>query len=247
MLIDTHCHIHDPQYPLDVAEVIKRARESGVEKMICIGTSVADSIQAVEFANKFEGIFAAVGVHPHDAKDGCDGLDKISDSSFVAVGEIGLDYFHNLSPREEQIKAFESQIQFALDKNKPIVFHVREAYEDFWPILDNFGGIRGELHCFTDSSANLDEGLRRGLYIGINGFSTFVKDSGLKEMFNSIPIDKMLFETDAPYLTPVPFRGKINEPMYINDIAEFHAKARNLSLEEIALQTTKNAEMLFGI
>jgi TatD DNase family protein len=248
MLIDPHCHIHESNYPLDIGDVITRARHHSVNQMICIGTSEQSSREAVEFARNHEHIYASIGVHPHDTKDGYKAIwELIDDPTVVAVGEIGLDYFYTHSPREVQIQALEAQIQLALDHNKPVVFHVREAFDDLWPIFDNFSGIKGELHSFTDTKEQLDRALTRGLYIGVNGISTFTKDEAQKEMFATIPIERLLLETDAPFLTPVPFRGKVNEPAFVRSVAEHHAKIRGLSLDEIATVTTANATALFAL
>lgn len=248
MLIDTHCHIHESNYPLDIGDVMTRARHHGVNQMICIGTNEQSSKEAVEFAYNHEHVYAAIGVHPHDTKDGYAAIEPLfSDPNVVAVGEIGLDYFYTHSPREVQIQALESQMQMALDHNKPIVFHVREAFDDFWPIFDNFSGVRGELHSFTDTKEQLERALMRGLYVGVNGISTFTKDEAQKEMFASIPLKRLLIETDAPFLTPVPFRGKVNEPAFVRSVAEHHAKIRGLSLDEVAAATTANATALFAL
>jgi len=250
VLIDTHCHIHDVEYPLDIEQTIKRAYENGVEKMICIGTSQDDSRRAISFANSHDNIFCSVGVHPHEAKNGyseIDSLIDITNSSLVAVGEIGLDYHYDFSPRNIQIEALQAQIELALKYDLPIIFHVREAYDDFWPIFDNFHGIRGVVHSFTDFPENISKSLERNLSIGISGFSTFIKDEVQKEMFAMIPLDKILLETDAPYLTPVPLRGKVNEPAYVRNVAEHQSAIRNISLNEITDATTKNAFVLFNL
>jgi len=246
-LIDTHCHIHESSYPLDVEEVLKDAHEVGVVKLICVGTSEKSSHEAVLFAADHANIYASIGVHPHDTKDGWNIEGLAEKPEVVAVGEIGLDYFYTHSPREVQLEGLQAQIELALKHDLPIIFHVREAFDDFWPIFDNFHGIRGELHSFTDTKRNLEEGLKRGLYVGVNGISTFTKNETQKEMFKSIPLKKLLLETDAPFLTPTPLRGKVNEPAYVMRIAEFHAQLRGISLEEIAASTTANAETLFAL
>jgi len=250
MLVDTHCHIHESTYPLATAEVLVKAREAGVGKLICVGTSEVSSREAVEFAKQHDGVFSSIGVHPHDTKDGYD-LSLLArerkEGKIVAVGEIGLDYFYTHSPRDVQITALEAQIDIALKNDLPIIFHVREAFSDFWPIFDNFKGIKGELHSFTDTSKQLEEGLKRGLFVGVNGISTFTKDESQKKMFSGIPLDRLLFETDAPFLTPVPFRGKVNEPAFVRNVAEHHAQIRGISLEEIAAATTANADALFAL
>lgn len=255
LIIDTHCHIHEADYPLDVKEVLDRARRAGVQKLICVGTDEKSSEAALEFAAQHEGVFASIGVHPHETKEGWGKIAELAaqhigvngEHKLVAVGEIGLDYFYAHSPREVQVKALESQIQTALDHNLPIIFHVREAFADFWPIFDNFHGIRGELHSFTDTKANLEEGLKRGLFIGVNGISTFTKDAAQKEMFASIPLERLLLETDAPFLTPAPKRGTINEPALVGLIAHVQAENRQMLIDELVEATTANARTLFSI
>ena len=248
MLIDTHCHIHEP-YELPLDEVLLRASEAGVDEYICVGTSEESSRLAIEFANEHPEAYATIGVHPHDTKGGYAAINILAGTSskIVAVGEVGLDYFYTHSPREVQMEALEAQIQVALKHNLPMIFHVREAFDDFWPIFDKYPGIRGELHSFTDSRENLQKALDRGLYIGVNGISTFTKDETQKTTFDSIPLDRLLLETDAPFLTPAPLRGKVNEPAYVKLVAEYHADRRGISLEEISDATTANARTLFRI
>ncbi len=248
MFVDTHCHIHESDYPLDREEVVQRATEAGVAELLCVGTSELSSRQAIEFVADRDNIWATVGVHPHDSKDGYEEIAALASSpKVVAVGEIGLDYFYTNSPKELQIEALKAQIQVALAHNLPIIFHVREAFDDFWPIFDAYPGIRGVLHSFTDTKEQLNRALERGLYIGINGISTFTKDEAQKAMFDAIPLDRMLLETDAPFLTPAPLRGKINEPAFVRTIAEYHATRRGISIEEIAQATSTNAHALFAI
>lgn len=256
MLIDTHCHIHESSYPLDTAEVLFRARQASVAKMLCVGTSERSSLEAVNFANKHDGIYAAIGVHPHDSKDGYEKITTLFDEKrVVAVGEIGLDYFYTHSSREVQRRALEAQLDMALQHNLPVIFHVRDApasveesvWDDFWPIFDNFKGIRGELHSYTDTLVNLEKALQRELLIGVNGISTFTKDPLQQAMFASIPLESVLLETDAPFLTPSPLRGKVNEPAFVSYVADYHATIRGLSREEVADVTTANAIALFAL
>jgi TatD DNase family protein len=247
MLVDTHCHIHESSYPLDPIETLQRARDAGVQKMICVGTNEESSREAVEFALEHPDTYASIGVHPHDTKEGWSLITDLIAMNPVAIGEIGLDYFYTHSPKQTQIQALELQIELALKHKLPIIFHVREAFDDFWPIFDNFHGIKGELHSFTDNQTNLEEGLKRGLYVGVNGISTFTKSEVQKAVFASIPLNKMLLETDAPFLTPAPFRGKVNEPAFVESIAEHQAKVRGLTIEEIAAATTANATALFAL
>jgi len=249
MLVDTHCHIHESDYPLPISDIISRATDAGVEKYICVGTDVVSSRDAVAFAERHSATYAAIGVHPHETKDGYDEIAQLvgTSDSIIAIGEIGLDYFYTHSPREVQLQALKDQITIALERDLPVIFHVREAFDDFWPIFDAHPGIRGELHSFTDSKENLDKALARGLYIGVNGISTFTKDEAQKATFDSIPLDRLLLETDAPFLTPAPFRGKVNEPAFVRNIAEYHAQRRGISIDDISSATTANATRLFAI
>ena len=248
MLVDTHCHIHE-SYELPIDEVLQRAGNTGVSQYLCVGTSEESSRLALEFANNHLESYAAIGVHPHESNRGYGKIATlaVNASKLVAIGEIGLDYFYTHSSKEVQIQALKTQIEVALAHNLPIIFHVREAFDDFWPIFDTYEGIRGVLHSFTDSAENLEKAIQRGLYIGVNGISTFTKDEGQKATFDSVPLDRLLFETDAPFLTPAPLRGKVNEPAYVKIVAEYHANRRGLSLEEIATATTANARTLFAL
>ena len=258
MLVDTHCHVHEHDYP-DTEGAIARALAADVTKLLCVGVNEESSRQAVECAGRYDSCYAVVGVHPHDTKDGYDYIEKIlieNHRKVIGVGEIGLDYFYNHSPRKTQIKAIEQQLQWAVTYNLPVSFHVREAssaqrrtsvWSDFWPILDNFHGIRGVLHSFTDTQETLDQGLSRGLYIGVNGISTFTKSDAQKAMFAALPLEKMLLETDAPFLTPAPKRGTVNEPAFVKYVATHHATIRGTSPEEIARITSANASALFAL
>ncbi len=249
-LIDSHCHIHDLKFfPEGREEAYLRSIAAGVG-LICVGTDQADSRAAVEFVSTREGAWAVVGVHPHDTKDGIDDIGvllKEKPAKVVGIGEIGLDYFYDHSPRDVQIAALEQQLQWALDYNLPVSFHVREAFDDFWPIFHNFPGVRGVLHSFTDSQTNVEKAFENGLFIGVNGISTFTKSLEQQQMYAQIPLEKLLLETDAPFLTPAPFRGKINEPCYVERVAEHTATLRDVSTDEVAAVTTDNAKRLFDI
>jgi len=250
MLVDTHCHIHDKMFKEAPDSVLERAHEAGVKQVICVGTEQPDSRRAIDFAAQFPNVFAAIGVHPHEARHGWDDIATIASEApkrLVAIGEIGLDYFYTHSPRETQIVALEAQLQIAQTHNLPVIFHVREAFSDFWPIFDNFASLRGELHSFTDSWENCEKAIKRGLFIGVNGISTFTKDASQQEMFARIPLEKMLLETDAPFLTPKPHRGKVNEPAFVRHVAEHHARVRGVTFEEVAQKTSTNADALFAL
>ncbi|HRJ06160.1 MAG TPA: TatD family hydrolase [Candidatus Saccharibacteria bacterium] len=250
MLVDTHCHIHEAAYPLNSEEALKRARAADVSTLICVGTDNTTSADAVRFAEAHDDVWATVGAHPHDAKDGYDRVIALAEQGsrkLVAIGEIGLDYFYTHSPKNVQQAAFEAQLQLSVDYNLPVIFHVRDAFDDLWPIISNFKGLRGVLHSFTDNMSNLERGLSEGLYIGLNGISTFTKDENQRKVFDAIPLEHMLLETDAPFLTPSPHRGKVNEPAFVRHVAEYHASRRGVELEHLARVTTANASSLFSI
>jgi TatD DNase family protein len=256
MFTDTHCHIHESEYSLPTEDVLSRAREAGVDKLLCVGTDEATSRESVEFTRYRENMWSSVGLHPHDAKNGINAIGSLktlfNDEVYkiVAIGECGLDYFYTNSPREQQIAVLEAQLQLALDHTLPLIFHVRDAFDDFWPILKNFSAIKGVLHSFTDTMSNLERGLSEGLYIGVNGISTFTKDVSQQAVFDAIPLEKMLLETDAPFLTPVPHRGKVNEPAFVRNVAEYHVERRReagVELEHLARVTSTNASTLFSI
>jgi TatD DNase family protein len=250
ILVDTHCHIHDPSYDWWAAdELLAAARAAGVEQVIVAGASVADSRRALDFAAKHDGVYATVGIHPGEPNGGTiDDLEAIIKSAppkLVGLGDIGLDYHYSRDNRLEQIKLFEQLLELAVKHDLPAAFHVREAFDDFWPVLDSFPAVRGTLHSYTDNLANLEKGLSRGLLVSVNGIVTFNKDPELEKVFQAIPLDRLLFETDAPYLTPKPHRGKQNQPAYIREIAQFWAEKRGLDPEIVAKTTTQNAQKLF--
>lgn len=243
---DTHCHIHQSDYPLDAEKVLENAKNKGVARLICVGVDAKSSSEAIVFANQHENAWASAGVHPHEAQYGIGGIKKlVKKPEVIAIGECGLDYFYTHSPKEDQIEVLEQQIDLALKNNLPLIFHVREAFEDFWPVLNNFQNVKGVLHSFTGTMKDMKEGLKRDLFFGVNGISTFSKDEAQKEMFASIPLEKILLETDAPFLTPKPHRGKKNEPAFVLNVAEHVAEMRDIGLEELSEITEQNAGKLF--
>jgi TatD DNase family protein len=272
-LFDTHCHTHEmvrkttPVYDKwhsDDADrtpetVITAAREAGVTRMLCIGTTLADSELAVEFVAEREGLWASIGIHPHEATDHLnnDAKKRFSalledgpiDSKIIAIGECGLDYFYTHSSKEDQLEILKFQIELALEHDLPLSFHVREAFDDFWPLFESYQGanIRGVLHSYTDNLANLEKAVKHGLYFGVNGIATFAKTEESRVIYRTIPQQLLLLETDAPFLTPVPFRGKVCESKHVRVTAEFLAGLREHTLEDIAATTTANARALFGI
>ena len=253
-LVDTHCHVHSVDYPISIEDVDAHSAEAGVECLIAVGCDAADSQRVVDFAADRPNTWAVVGQHPHEAKFGEEPLKQIRSlvenaktNKIVGVGECGLDYFYGHSTKEDQEKTLRYQIELALEYNLPLVFHVREAFGDFWPIFDSYDGIRGELHSYTDDSTNLSKAIERGLYIGVNGIMTFTRNDWQLEVARTIPLDKLLLETDSPFLTPVPLRGKVNEPAHVLQIATFISDLRQMPISELAQHTTTNARQLFSI
>lgn len=253
-LTDTHAHIHFPDYELDPDEVLAAAAKDGVSKVICVGCTLADSKLGIDFAARHNNVWASIGLHPHE------GTEYVNDDralqefrelatrpKVAAIGETGLDYYYNNAPVEDQKKLLRFQLTLAQEHDLPLIFHVRQAFSDFFAILSDFEGIRGVVHSFTGTLDEMDEILHRGLYIGLNGIMTFTKEADQLEMAKSIPLDRLLLETDAPFLTPKPFRGTICQPKHVRVTAEFLSKLRGESLEEIATATTKNAGQLFNI
>ncbi len=252
-LFDSHCHIHFPDYEFEENEVLASAKSAGVENMICVGCTLEDSRLAIEMANRHEGVFASIGIHPHEADKYVD--DSVALQEFrdladkpkvIAVGEIGLDYYYNHSDKTSQKKLLRFQLSLAQEKNLPVIFHVREAFDDFWKIYDDFK-IEGVIHSFSAGKKELDEILSRGLLVGLNGIMTFTKNKQQLEAVKLIPLEKIILETDAPFLTPTPYRGTICEPKHVALTAEFLSGLRNESLEQFAAATTKNAKALFKI
>lgn len=253
-LVDTHCHIHDGDYPLAIDEVMLHAADQGVSRLICVGTDEKSSGQAVAFVQDKPNCWASIGLHPHDATAGEASFAALAAlfehpaaQKIVAVGECGLDYFYDNSPRDDQEKMLRVQIELALEHGLPMIFHVREAFDDFWPVFDSYEGIRGVVHSFTDTQKNLEELLARGLYVGVNGIATFTKNEDQKKMFRNIPLERLLLETDAPFLTPVPKRGTMNEPANVWLVAKFLAELRGQAIEDLARTTTQNAQKLFSL
>lgn len=261
-LVDTHCHIHDAEYNYDIPAILRNAKEAGVTSLICIGTSALDSQRAVRFVEDKPGLYAAVGLHPHDAKLGEDDFEilttLVSDPKVVAIGEFGLDYYYGNSPKEDQLKALRYQLELAISSGKPCVFHIRESYgepvgipgsafADFFKVFDEYTGVRGVVHSFSSTRSDLAECLKRGLYISLNGIMTFSKEEKQLEAARAVPLDKLLLETDSPFLTPTPKRGTINEPANVRLVAEFLSRLRGESITTLAETTTGNARTLFGI
>src|SRR5256885_10641346 len=257
--IDSHCHIDGPEYDADREEVIARARDAGVETMLNVGTGDPHSgafERAVELAEQHNEVYAAVGVHPHDAKLFDDAaeqrlLDLVRQSKrVIAWGEIGLDYHYDHSPRDTQREVFRRQLRLAREQNLPVVIHSRNADDDTIAILsEELTGYEpaGVLHCFGGSLAMAHEAIKLGFFISFAGNLTFKKAEDLREVARQLPLGRLLIETDCPYLTPVPFRGKRNEPAQVVETARCLAGIHDRELEDIARTTTENFHTLFGV
>jgi TatD DNase family protein len=256
MLIDSHAHIQGKEYAAEAAAVIARARQAGVETIIAVGGAgdMSSNTEAVTLADSFANVYATVGMHPHDAKDvGDEQLDTLkrlaAHPKVVAVGETGLDYFYNHSPRETQQQVFSRFINLARETKLPIVVHEREAAEAAAELLRSEGGgsLRGVIHCFTGDYEAAERYLDMGFYLSFTGIITFKNADALREVVRKIPLQRMFVETDSPFLTPVPHRGKRNEPAYVRYVAETIARIKNISLEQAASATTANARALFHL
>ena len=258
-LIDTHAHLDSADFSVDRDEVIARARQAGVGRMITVGCWNAltgfDSLAGV--LSYYDFVYAALGVHPHDAKDVVDAapwelirsMALQKKSRVVAVGETGLDYHYDNSPREVQKAVFRKQLSLARELNLPVIVHTREAEDDTMEILkaEGVNETGGVFHCFSGSKALAGEALKTGFYLSFTGVITFPKATELRDVVRSTPIEKMLIETDCPYLAPVPHRGVRNEPSFIVETARAIADIKGLTVEDVARITTLNAEDLFGL
>ncbi len=253
MYIDSHAHIQINQFQHDQEEVIKRANQAEVNTILVVGFDLDTSISAIALSEKHDNLLATVGLHPHNAKDLTPDTLKtfhqlIKHEKVIAFGEIGLDYYRNLSPKNVQIDAFEKQLNLAEDNNLPIIIHNRDAYVDILPILEaRRGKVRGVLHCFTGNVELMHRSLQCGFHIGIGGIVTFPNAKDMQTVAKAVPQDKLLIETDCPWLTPQFQRGKRNEPAYVVAVAEKIAELRKTTTEAIAEITTKNFNALFGI
>jgi TatD DNase family protein len=255
MLFDTHTHLNDQAFDADREEVIERAREAGVELLVNVGFNRRTIEQTLELARKYEFVYAAIGWHPHDARylrdEDLAWIEELAlaEPKVVAIGEMGLDYYHNHSAIDVQKEAFRRQIALAKRVNKPIIIHDRDAHRDVVDILKEEGAdaVGGIMHCFGGSVEIARECLELGFYISFGGPLTFKNAKKPKEVAREIPFDRLLIETDSPYLTPHPFRGKRNESGYVRYVAESLAQLKGVSYEEICQITLENGKRVFGI
>lgn len=254
MYVDTHAHLFYPNFNGELEQVIERAKNAGVRHIIVPGTDLATSKKAIELAEEFDILYAAVGVHPHDTSEWnnsfLESLEEFSShEKVVAIGEIGLDYYYDFSPKELQLEAFKAQIELALKVNLPIVVHNRESNDDIMRIIRDYknSNLKAQFHCFAGSAEDAKELIEMGHYISFTGNITFKKADNLREVLKSVKLDNLLLETDSPFMTPVPYRGKRNEPSNVLLVAEKIAEVQNASLEDVSRITNYNTYKLFGV
>ena len=252
MLFDSHAHYNDERFSQDVCELLDSMQENNVGYIMNACSSVGEIEYILKLADKYDFLYASAGVHPHEVENMTEeDIEKLKSYSkhpkVMAIGEIGLDYYYDNSPRELQKKWFERQIELALELDLPIIIHDRDAHRDCLDILNKYRGVRGVFHCYSGSSEILDEVLDLGFYVAFGGSITFKKAQRPVEAVQKTPLDKILLETDCPYLTPEPFRGKRNSSLYIHLVAEKIAEIKSISIEEVEKITTENGKKCFGI
>ena len=252
-LFDSHCHLDDEKFNEDRAEVIARLREGGVERCVCVGSDLPSSRRCVALAEQYPFIYAAAGVHPHEAKDAPpDYLDQLktllAHPKVMALGEIGLDYYYDLSPRDVQKRVVQEQLDLACDTDMPVIFHIRDAHGDMFDILRSRSRLpAGVIHCCSASAEMVREYLKMGFYISFAGPITFKNAAGPVSASQAVPLDRLLIETDSPYLAPVPLRGRRNEPANVRYVLEKQAEIHGVPPEELADITFRNACALYRI
>jgi TatD DNase family protein len=253
MLIDSHCHLDFDDFENDIDEIIKNAKDSGITAMLNAGNTIDDLENQLKISEKYPFVFSATGVHPHNASDYLDMTiedltSRVDNKNIIAIGEAGLDYYYDNSPRDVQIKVFKTQIKAAQETGLPIIVHTRDADDDTIKILGDAykeKPFTGVIHCFSTSKRLADFALSIGFYISVSGMITFNKAQELRDIIKDIPIEKLLIETDSPFLAPVPMRGKRNQPAYIIHTAEKLAEIKNMAFDKLAYITSDNFYDLF--
>jgi len=251
-MIDTHCHIDFRDFDHDRDEIIVSAAEHGVDRLINIGADIPSSRRAFKLANDYENIYCTVGVHPHDAATLTDAFledmaQMAANDKVVGIGEIGLDYYRDLSPRKIQREAFVKQLDLAITLDLPIVIHVREAMDDAIAIVTDYvGKLSGVFHCFPGTVDMANRVIDMGFHISVNGVMTY-KNSKMADLGREVRLDRILIETDCPYLTPVPHRGQRNMPAYVKLVCAKLAELRGMKIAEVDTITTRNAEKMFRL
>jgi len=251
MYIDTHAHLYYDNLKNQLAKVVERAEAAGVTQIICVGTDLPSSETSISIAEKYDAVFATVGVHPHDAKDAPDDYlhqlrDLTSHSKVVAVGEMGLDYFRDFSPRNMQKEVFQSQLALARELDLPAVIHNRDADEDILKILEEVRYEKSVLHCFSSNTKMAGRAISLGCLLSFTGNVTFGKNH-TESVLLTTPLNRIMLETDCPFMTPVPNRGKLNEPANILHIAQWIAKIKRINVLEVAESTTSTAQFFFNL
>ncbi len=252
MVVDTHAHLNDERFAGEIEETIQRAYQAGVEYIINVGYDLPSSRMAVALARDFPGVYAAVGIHPHDAKTANEEAyreirELAKDDKVVAIGEIGLDYHYDLSPRPIQMEVFLEELKIAKELDLPVIIHDREAHGHVMNVLKSQKGLTGVLHSFSGSYEMAKDCIELGYYISFGGPVTFNNARRIREVVAKVPIDKILVETDCPYLTPEPHRGKRNEPRNVIYVVEKIAQIKGLTYETVAEKTRANSKALFGL
>lgn len=252
-VFDSHCHLDDPQFDPDRADAYGRMLDAGVAKCVCVGSDLPTSIRCLEFAKSHPGVYAAVGVHPHEAKDAPKDMEDrlvslMAQEKVVALGEIGLDYHYDFSPRDVQMDVMARQFRLALEKDWPVIYHIREAHGDMLTFFRNQKRLpSGVIHCFSGSAETAKEYVKMGFYISFAGPLTFKKAPNLWEAARAVPLDRLLVETDSPYLAPEPYRGKRNEPAFVVKTLEKLAELREMPAAEMAEITWRNAHAFYRL
>lgn len=252
-MIDSHCHLADTKFEADLSDVLLRAEEHGVEVMMCIADSLEEGKECIEMAEKYEQIFCTIGMHPHNAKEWNDDSvrelrDLLSSSLKVkALGEIGLDYHYDNSPRETQRSVLRTQLEIAKDMNLPVVVHNRESIDDLMCIVREVRPPSAVLHCCTERWEDVEEWVDMGYHLSFTGIATYPKSEEIRRTIERCPLDRMMVETDAPYLAPIPHRGKRNEPAYVLEVAKLIADVKGSDLMSIDRSTSENAVAFFGL
>jgi TatD DNase family protein len=253
MFIDSHCHIDFPELAENIDGVLAKMQENQVDQCLCISVNLEDFPRVLKLAETHENVFATVGVHPDyediEEPDVARLVQLANHPKIIGIGETGLDYYRLTGDLEWQRERFRTHIRAAIKTRKPLIIHTRSAAEDTLRIMreENAADIGGVMHCFTETLDIAEQAMAMNFYISISGIVTFKNAVQIKEVAQKIPLDRLLIETDSPYLAPVPFRGKLNQPGYVKHVAEEIAKLRGVSVEEIAQQTTKNFNKLFNI
>lgn len=253
-LFDSHCHLDDAKFDEDREDTIARMREAGVSRCVCVGSDLPSSLRCIDLAEKYDFIYAAVGVHPHEAKDAPgDYLERLTKllqhPKVCALGEIGLDYYYDFSPRDVQKRVFQEQLDLATELDKPVILHIRDAHGDMYDLLRARGKNlpKAVIHCCSASAELVREYLKMGFYISFAGPVTFKKAESVHLASLAVPLERLLIETDSPYLAPVPMRGRRNEPAHVRFVLEKQAELHGVSAEKLAEITTRNAREFYRI